>query len=529
MTIAASAVAQPWVADRGDGTYRNPILFADYSDPDVVRVGDDYWMTASSFSHVPALPILHSRDLVNWTLVNHALPALVPIEHFRVPRHGGGVWAPTIRHHAGKFWIYYPDPDFGIYVLTATDPRGRWSEPVMVKAGKGLIDPAPLWDDNGKAYLVHGWARSRSGKANLLTLNELSTDGTRVLDGEGTVIIDENTTGRGLRTLEGPKFFKRDGMYWIFAPVNGVATGEQAVYRAKDIRGPYDIRIVLEKGTTEINGPHQGAWIDTPGGEHWFIHFQDRGAYGRITHLQPMAWRSDGWPTMGTGVANNAAKGEPVLTHKKPTLPRQSVAAPATSDEFNAAQLGHQWQWQANPHAEWISLTARRGTLRLTPVRAPSNHSLYDAPNLLMQKFPAPAFTATTLLDFSTGRENEEAGLIVFGYSYAWIGLRRDAGGARLVQVMHPQADKESNDRVAASIDAPGQRVFLRVSVTADARCRFAYSMDGTSFTPFGEELQATQGRWVGAKVGIFAATRKGPERQPGTGRADFDWFRVTP
>ena len=140
----------PWNPNRPDGTFTNPVIHADYSDPDVVRTGSDYYMVSSSFSAVPGLPILHSRDLVNWSLVNHALRRLVPEDVFRVPRHGAGVWTPSIRHHAGKYWIYYPDPDFGIYVITATDPRGEWSTPVLVKGGKGLIDPCPLWDDDGR-------------------------------------------------------------------------------------------------------------------------------------------------------------------------------------------------------------------------------------------------------------------------------------------------------------------------------------------------------------------------------------------
>jgi hypothetical protein len=167
-----------------------------------------------------------------------APPQGIPAGHFDVPRHGAGVWAPTIRHHAGKFWIFYPDPDFGLYVVTATDPRAEWSRPVLVKGGRGLIDPCPLWDDDGRTYLVHAWAMSRAGKKNLLQLNELSADGTRVLDGDGVVIVDENRSSRGFNTLEGPKLYKRGDTYWIFAPIDGVATGSQAVYRAKNIRGP---------------------------------------------------------------------------------------------------------------------------------------------------------------------------------------------------------------------------------------------------------------------------------------------------
>ena len=213
-----------WSPDLGDGTFANPVLHADYSDPDVVRVGDDYWMTASSFSHVPGLPILRSRDLVNWALVNHALPRLVPDEVFRIPQHGNGVWAPAIRHHDGRFWIYYPDPDFGIYVTTAVDPMGEWSPPVLVLPGKGLIDPCPLWDDDGSVWLVHAWARSRSGFNNVITLRRLTPDGLAAADDRGVTIID-GSRFPGYSTIEGPKIFKRSGEYFVFAPAGGVTTG----------------------------------------------------------------------------------------------------------------------------------------------------------------------------------------------------------------------------------------------------------------------------------------------------------------
>src|SRR5512134_725684 len=182
----------PWVADLGDGRFRNPILHADYSDPDAVRIGDDYYLISSSFTAVPGIPVLHSKDLVNWRIINHALPRLVPDDSFREPQHGGGVWAPSLRHHDGRFWIYYPDPDRGIFVTTSHDPHGRWSAPALVKAGKGLIDPCPLWDEDGRVYLVHAWARSRAGFNNVLTLHELSADGRRVED-DGRILIDGNT------------------------------------------------------------------------------------------------------------------------------------------------------------------------------------------------------------------------------------------------------------------------------------------------------------------------------------------------
>lgn len=518
-----SSSAPPWIADRGDGTYQNPILYADYSDPDATRVGDDYWLVSSSFGHVPALPILHSRDLVNWTLVNHALPTLVPREHFRTPRHGQGVWAPSIRFHAGKFWIFYPDPDFGLYVITATDPRGAWSEPVLVKSGKGLIDPCPLWDDDGQAYLIHGWAKSRAGINNLLTLHRLSPDGTRVLD-EGKVIIDANKLP-GWRTLEGPKLYKRAGYYYVFAPAGGVTEGYQAVFRAKNIWGPYENRVVLEQGSTPVNGPHQGAWVDTPRGEHWFLHFQELPAYGRIVHLQPMRWRDDGWPVMGND-PDGDGKGEPVLRHAKPALPTQPLAVPATSDEFDAPELARQWQWQANPRAEWFSLAAHRGSLRLACVAAPSAASHWLTPQLLLQKFPAPTFTATTTLHFAPQRDGDAAGLMIFGYDYAWLGLIRRDGHTKLVLRTCHAAQKDGNEHELAALETTEADVQLRVSVGAGARCTFAFSRDGKTFTPIGPEFQATSSHWVGAKVGLFAATAPGTKSD---GCADFDWFRVAP
>ena len=519
--VEPGSVSGPWVADSANASYRNPVLFADYSDPDAIRVGDNYWMTSSSFSHVPGLPILHSRDLVNWRLVNHALPRLVPEDHFSTPRAGCGVWAPAIRHHAGKFWIFYPDPDFGLYVVTAEDPAGAWSEPILIKAGKGLIDPCPLWDDDGSAWLVHAWAGSRAGIKNLLTLHRMAADGTRVLDA-GQTIINANKM-EGWRTLEGPKFYKRDGWYWIFAPAGGVAEGYQAVFRARDIRGPYELRIVLDQGSTPINGPHQGAWVDTPSGEHWFLHFQERQPYGRIVHLQPMVWRDDGWPVMGYDPENDG-KGEPVLVHPKPDLSEQPIAVPPTSDDFGDSALGLQWQWQANPRPEWASLEVVAGSLRLAcvPLAEPESHWL--AAHLLMQKFPAPGFEATTALRFSPEADGDTAGLVVFGYDYAWLGLRQSGSDVRLVLATCQKAQDGGRETHIAAIDAPMKEIHLRVTVVDGGACRFSWSPDGVDFTPIGEAFQATESRWVGVKVGLFASAAPGADT---SGYAEFDDFLV--
>ena len=530
---AALTIPAPWVPDLGDGTYKNPVLCADYSDPDAIRVGDDYWMTASSFNQVPGLPILHSKDLVNWSLVTHALPRLVPEDAFRVPQHGKGVWAPAIRFHGGKYWIVYPDPDFGLYVTTAIDPAGEWSAPFLLKAGKGLIDPCPFWDDDGRLYLIHGWARSRAGIANLLTLHELSPDGTKILDAGkniqttdgkandvGTVIIDANKLP-GWTTLEGPKLYKRHGWYYVFAPAGGVTNGYQAVFRAKNIYGPYESRVVLDQGTTAINGPHQGAWVDTSTGEDWFLHFQDRGPFGRVVHLQPMTWHDD-WPVIGAD-PDGDGKGEPVLTHHKPNVGRTwPITVPPTTDEFTATRLGLQWQWQANPGENWFSLTANPGALRLFAQPAPKSGNLYDAPHLLLQKFPAEEFSVTTRVDLTSATEGDRAGLIVFGYDYAWIGIKQVKSSLLLVHAVRREAVKSQPEEESLPFGLSHLSIQVRVTVTAGGKCQFAYSYDGVSFTNIGEPFTATVGRWVGAKVGLFAAGSAGAY-------ADFDFFRVTP
>lgn len=511
----------PWVADLGDGRYQNPVLYADWSDPDAVRVGRYFYLVASTFNRIPGLPVLRSTDLVNWTIIGHALTELEPREHFSVPRHGNGVWAPAIRHHDGRFWIFYPDPDFGIFVTTATDPRGPWTRPHPLKPGLGLIDPCPLWDDDGQAYLVHAWAKSRAGINNLLTLHRMSPDGTRLLDEGRTVVNGADIPG--YTTLEGPKLYKRDGWYWIFAPAGGVKRGWQSAFRSRDIWGPYENRIVLAQGDTPVNGPHQGAWVTTASGEDWFLHFQDQEAYGRVVHLQPMRWRDDGWPVMGVDDGNGL--GSPVLVHSKPRAGGPvRVTAPATSDEFTGAELGEQWVWQANADPTWWAL--RRNRLVLTCRPSPVTHDLRLLPNVLGQRLPAESFTATTSMTLATGTDGVQAGLVVLGATYAWIGLRRD--GEQLVLACRTAAAGAAEVDAATVVPLGRQHtsVRLRVSVTPGAVCQFAADVDGHGYTPLGAPFPATPGRWIGATVGLFATA---PESTGRHGTAEFDWFRVRP
>ena len=525
VSASQQANSRVWLADNGNGTYKNPVIHADYSDPDAIRVGDDFYMVSSSFNHAPGLPILHSRDLVNWTLIGHALQRQFPYDHFSKVQHGNGVWAPSIRYHGGEFYIYYPDPDFGIYLTKSKTINGPWSDPQLVEAGKGLIDPCPLWDADGKVYLVHAYAGSRAGIKSVIVIKKLNAAGTRTTD-NGIMVYDGHDQDP---TIEGPKFYQRNGWYYIFAPAGGVSTGWQLVLRSKNIYGPYERKVVMDQGSTPINGPHQGAWVDTKTGEHWFLHFQDKEAYGRIVHLQPMRWVND-WPVIGED-KDGDGKGQPVLIYKKPAVGKPYVATTiADSDEFDSNHIGLQWQWQANPQPYWAFATP--GKLRLFSYPLPdSARNYWDVPNLLLQKFPAPSFSATTKLSFHPRLDGEKTGLIVQGAGYAYLCITRKNDGNYISLIVCNNADKGSKEEELwmEKIDSPD--IVLRAEVTEGGICHFSWAKTGeTSFRPVMVKNQlasftARPGRWVGAKIGLFC-TRNSKTND--SGYADFDYFRLT-
>ncbi|MDB5084158.1 MAG: arfA [Bacilli bacterium] len=509
-----------WAADQGDGNYQNPILFADYSDPDVIRVGDDFFMVASSFNCMPGIPVLHSKDLVNWQIVNHVYERF-PYPDYEKPAHGRAAWAPSIRYHDNKYWVFFSAPDEGIFISSTEDPFGHWSPLVLVKQVKGWIDPCPFWDEDGNAYLVTAFAFSRSGIKHKLQLFKMKPDGTGLLD-DGVIIFDGTDHHP---TVEGPKMYKRNGYYYIFAPAGGVRIGWQLILRSKNIYGPYEGKIVLHQGNTAINGPHQGGFVELESGESWFIHFQDRAAYGRIVHLQPVTWEND-WPLMGVD-QNGDGIGEPVLFCKKPNVGRDyPICAPDTTDDFNSQNLGLQWQWQANPNRSWYSLTDRPGHIRLFSVNTNEEaHTLFEIPNLLLQKLPAPAFIATAKMTFQPASIGDLAGIVIMGSEYSYLALCLTDQGLRISQVFGKEVDKTRKEIVVTGQSIEAQTLYLRVKVVEPACCSFYFSLDGVNFSPLGQSFAAQEGRWIGAKVGIFSTNlTTGSE----AGFTDFDWFLVT-
>ena len=533
MAALAQYKSQVLSPDNGNGTYTNPVINADYSDPAACVAGEDYYLTASSFNCIPGLPVLHSKDLVNWEIVGHAVKELEPKQEFDRPSHGNGIWAPSIRYHNGEFYIYWGDPDYGVFMVKTKDPAGEWSKPLCVIPGKGLIDTTPLWDDDGRCYLVNAYANSRSRFASVIAIRGLSADGTKPI-GNPVIIYDGN--GTESRTCEGPKIYKRDGWYWVMFPAGGVPTGFQVAMRSKSPFGPYESKVVLAQGKTKINGPHQGAWVHTKFGEDWFLHFQDKEAYGRVVHLQPVTWK-DNWPVMGVDKDGDYC-GEPVTTYRKPkTSGKVQVVNPAESDEFSDTRLGLQWQWHAN-YNETFGMPTAFGSYRVYTHKVSEKfQNLWEVPNLLLQKTPADKFTATTKIRFTSKDQNQTGGLLMMGLDYSGLVVKRVGNDFQLLQISCKSADKgkPQTEQLIATLKPtavdqidyqPGTHIdiYMRMSVN-DGKMHFSYSLDGKKYTKCGTEFTMREGKWIGAKIGFVAYE---PGQKTNRGWINADWFRVT-
>lgn len=566
LLMMAQAPSKTWNPNLSGGRYQNPIINADYSDPDVCRHGDDYYMTSSSFACFPGLQILHSTDLVNWTIVGAALKDHYPVlpqyrgtdlDYRNKMQHGNYVWAPSIRYHDGWYYIYWGDPDQGVFMVRTQNPCDDWSEPVLVKEGKGMIDCCPLWDDDGRAYLSHGCAGSRAGVKSVLFVAPLSADGTHVT-GPSRIVYDGH---EDQPTIEGTKFYKHGGYYYIFSPAGGVKYGWQVELRSKSPYGPYEERVTLAQGKSKVNGPHQGAWVDTPCGEDWFIHFQDKHAYGRVVHLQPAQWK-DGWLVIGDDKDGDGC-GDAVAAWKKPrvsALSKDKVLQPAESDEFDSNDLGLQWQFEGPWSHYWYYCDARNSRLRLYGPQQPEGfRNISDLQNMLLQKLPAENFTVAARMRFIPNPDfkpkGEEGGFVIMGQDYAAIKLVSTAEGCVLRYVVCKSAQKGKAEKTIeekpvalvpmprpytqkyAVDDKPQPRsatpyIYVRVKVWSTgvgngikAHAQFAYSTDGKKYTELGQSFDIVEGKWIGAKTGFYCIR---PGKKNDAPFLDIDWIRFT-
>lgn len=498
--------------------YQNPILYADYSDPDVIRVGEDYYMVASSFAYLPGVPLLHSKDLVHWEIINHCVPSL-PFEKYDQPSHGSGTWAPSIRYHDGLFYVFVPLPDEGILVARSADPYGEFSLNMLHKV-TGWIDPCPFWDEDGRAYMVFAYARSRSGIKHRLDLVEMDPQCTKLI-GEPVTIFDGEQLGP---TTEGPKMYKYQGYYYILMPSGGVAGGWQSALRAESVTGPYEYRIVMHQGNTKVNGPHQGGWVTAPDGRHWFVHFQDVIELGRITHLQPMCFHA-GWPFIGSE-QNGDGIGEPVMEWNLPVedQPRYQIAQ---SDDFHGNTLGLQWQWQANPQDFFYSLTGH-GLRLFCLVNQKRENLLWYAPNAMTQIPQHQAFSVVTKVKLQGEKPGDLSAMGMIGHCYSYVGLMKTEAGNEVVLFKGTVTEKEFEGKAKEireiSCPCKGDTVYFRLEVFLNKTYRFAWSEDGIRFTTIGGANPLRRATWTGAKLCLWSANKN---NMISKGYGEYDYIYI--
>lgn len=487
--LAQTSVSDTRWGDLGDGTFANPVLNADYSDPDVIRVGDKYYMTCSEF-HYMGMPVLESDDMVNWTIIAQIYDH-IDLDIFRDMRgYGDGTWAPAIRYHNGRFYIFVCMPSTGLYMTSAEHPEGPWEPLYHVVDVAGWEDPCPLWDDKGNAWLGH----SKKG-AGPIIIHRMSEDGRQLLD-KGRVVYEGPVA-------EGTKFLMRDGYYYLSIPEGGVGTGWQMVLRSKDIYGPYEGRRVLEQGTTNVNGPHQGALVDTPDGEWWFYHFQETHPLGRVVHLQPVTWGSDGFPVIGTDYDSNGV-GEPMKIVRKPDISvKVKPHHPQTDDDFSGSRLGLQWQINHNPQPGCISTTLRKGRLA---IKATPANSLYDAHNQVTQKTMGYEGCATVRLFLGDMREGQRAGIACLGRTMAGVGVQLSEKDGKKSPFIY--LEQNGVNTTLLPLPSRTKSVWLRLDIDAARNVQqLSYSTDGRHFTPAGPQFPERSASWKGARISLYSYT----------------------
>ena len=525
---AAPPASRSWAADNGNGTYSNPLFYDEFSDPDMIRVGSDYYLTGTTMHTMPGLPVLHSRDLVNWRIIGYAADRIDLGPDFHLDNnkeiYGQGIWAPSFRYHNGTFYIFSNVNRFGLQVYRATDPRGPWQHNTMEQ---GLHDLSVLFDDDGRIYAVYG-----SGVIHIVELNQTLTG---QIPGTDRVLIERNQ-GMG----EGSHIYRIDGKYYIVSAVPGAHVPMKCA-RADKLTGPWEVETISEnesmgigqgyriKGNRrtppfELSDPdssdrasltlHQGGIIDTESGEWWGFSMQDHNSVGRLTSLSPVTW-SNGWPYFGL-------PGNLKRTPSTWVKPNTGSTGPVTSpydrtDAFSKTTLQPVWQWNHVPDDTKWSLTERPGYLRLHALPAPE---FWWAKNSLTERAIGPESTVTTELDAAGLVPGDVAGLALLNMPYAWVGVSRDSGGYSIQKF-------DQTDGNSAVEKLSKAHLWLRVHCDFDSEiAKFSYSTDGKTFKDLsGEYKMAFQLKtFQGVRYALFNYNTGG---SPG-GQADFNDFIVS-
>lgn len=511
ITFSANG-SKVWNADNCDGSFTNPILWGDWPDPDVIRVDDDFYMVTTSMHYVPGSPILKSKDLVNWDMIGYA------IENYEEdPRYnfdGGemylrGSWANTIRYNNGKFYVGFCTPRWGdeqghFSLCEAENPSGPWERTIFPDY---LYDPGLFFDDDGKAYVVHG-----QGK---IMISELSDDLHAIIN-DPVIIWNERFDNKrnlgGYYGMEGSHMYKINGTYYITCPAGGTE-GWQVCLRSQNIYGPYEYKIIMDDDSSYPgNGLHQGGMVQLNNGDWWFIIMQDRGPIGRVAHLQPVNWE-DGWPMLGDN-------GKDLITYSKPKVKGDTIlVSPATSDDFENSKLSLQWQWNHNPDNKMWSLSECPGYMRL---HASVATDLKNARNTLTQRIQGPSSEGTVCFNHSGMKNGNIAGFGIFQFPYAYVAVKKENKGKKIIMC--------NNGEIIESLDLTSEdnKLWVRTRITdKDFTAKFYYSTDGIQFHQIGNTLNMGLGLdWTANRFALFNFTQ---DSEGIDGYADFDWFHFNP
>jgi len=481
-----------------DGTFHNPVLPADYSDIDCICVGGEYYAISSTFQYSPGMVILRSHDLINWRIAGHAIPDITQISPElnwdRMNRYGRGVWAGSMRYHAGRFWIYFGTADEGYFMTSSPSVEGPWEPLTCVLKAGGWDDCCPFWDDDGQGYLIgtRFGPDPKTGDRYNIHLFKLTVDGKALAPGFDEILYH----GPG---SEANKLYKWNGLYYHFFSEVKPEGRVTMMRRSATLTDPGQVRqlnhVKEHPGPGEIGDrePNQGGIVQAPDGGWWFVTHQGSGSWeGRALCVLPVTW-VDGWPVIGEpgpdGIGN-------MVWQARVPVPGGQRSAPQTSDDFQSSQLGPQWEWNYQPRSDKWSLTTRPGWLSLQAFRPLQRGNLLKAGNILTQRVFGCAGTATVKMDISQMADGQAAGLCQYGGRYAWLGVVQEGGVRRLAY--------NFNGTLAQGPEVPGPLLWLRTAISDDGDATWSYSSDGRVFTPFGDHYHLEWANYRGSRLGIF-------------------------
>lgn len=500
--IAVALPAQVWRSDQGDGTYRNPVLFADYPDPDIIRVGEDFYFVSTTFANAPGVTILHSKDLVNWRIATHVVDRLDGDPRYDLKDGGDyrrGFYAASLRRHKGLFYLAVTPVGHNTRIYRSARIDGPWT---YKELDREAFDPALFIDADGTAYL--GTSIGTDGTVTLLTLND---DLSAVTAGKVTYYN---------KGAEGSKIIRHDGHYYLFNAIPGKLA--MTISRSRSLWGPWETKPSIDDKT----GGHQGAMVDMSDGSWYGFVMVDAGAIGRMTNISPIFWK-DGWPWWGT-----PDKPDVVPDRSPKPIAGHAFAEPPSSDDFSAPTLGLQWQWNHNPDDSKWSLTQRPGFLRLHATQA---DGIWTARNTLTQKAQGPRMRAIVKLDTAGIKAGDICGLGSFGKYNAQLSVIGGAKGARTLrmQLTESTQDGPRTDIRVPTIPITGRALWLRVDMDFDTQQgRVGYSLDNRVWkdvdAAFPLAFDWRTGTFQGQQIAISCYNPA-----PTSGYLDIDNFTLAP